>query len=254
MNTIQLARNSQTPDDWRSMLSGISTLCVDLWGTVARSDNREPILDAQRILGYKTESIDPKDLRSVDPAFLNVCLTTDVRDAVGFLRSVASRFDLPVNHDQVEQFQEVVDHEASCSGVFFDAKNALKGLKARGFQMSLVSNLWSFPVDCLFAEDNLGKYFPAEWRIYSFEEGVSKPDPEIYRRAYMRCRTSPENCLMIGDHLENDILPALAVGMKACLVDRNRKYDLTQIPDGVLVVKSMEELLSLLPEAPAGTY
>jgi FMN phosphatase YigB (HAD superfamily) len=30
---------------------------------------------------------------------------------------------------------------------------------------------------------------------------------------------------MIGDHLENDILPALAVGMKACLVDRNRKYD-----------------------------
>ena len=56
---------------------------------------------------------------------------------------------------------------------------------------------------------------------------------------------------MIGDHLENDILPALAVGMKACLVDRNRKYDPAVIPDGVLVVKSMEDLIDLLPEAPA---
>lgn len=56
--TRQLAVNSR--DYWRSTLSGISTLCVDLWGTVARSDNREPILDAQRILGYKVDSIDPR--------------------------------------------------------------------------------------------------------------------------------------------------------------------------------------------------
>ena len=251
MNTVsvQLAKNS--PDYWRSTLSGISTLCVDLWGTVARSDNREPILDAQRILGYKVDTIDPKDLRSVDPAFLNVCLTTDVRDAVGFLRSVANRFDLSVNAQQVDQFQDVVDQESSCSGVFFDAKNALKVLKGRGFKLSLVSNLWSFPVDCLFAEDNLGKYFPEELRVYSFVEGVSKPDPEIYRRAYIRNKVHPGDCLMIGDHLENDILPALAVGMKACLVDRNRKYDPASVPDGVLIVKSMEELIDLLPEAPA---
>ncbi len=251
MNTVQLAKNS--PEYWRSALAGIGTLCVDLWGTVARSDNREPILDAQRILGYKLETIDPKDLRTVDPAFLNACLTTDVRDAVGFLHTVARQFNLTVDHDQVERFRDVVHEESSCSGVFFDAKNALKALKIRGFQMSLVSNLWSFPVDCLFAEDNLGKYFPVEWRIYSFEEGISKPDPELYRRAYRRCRVVPQSCLMIGDHLENDILPALAVGMKACLVDRNRKYDPAQIPDGVLVVKSMEELIALLPEAPS-TY
>jgi hypothetical protein len=75
--SVQLAK-STLRDYWRSALSGISTLCVDLWGTVARSDNREPILDAQRILGYKVETIDPKDLRSVDPG-VPECLPDDRR-------------------------------------------------------------------------------------------------------------------------------------------------------------------------------
>lgn len=56
---------------------------------------------------------------------------------------------------------------------------------------------------------------------------------------------------MVGDNLANDILPALAVGMKACLVDRKGRYSATEIPEGVIVVRDMEELLPmLLPHAP----
>lgn len=134
----------------------------------------------------------------MDPAFLNVCLTTDVRDAVGLLRSVASRFDLTVNPTQVEQFQDVVDHESSCARVLPDAKSALKVLKGRGYKLSLVSNLWSFPVDCLFAEQSRQVSFPEELRVYSFVEGVSKPDPEIYRRAYIRNNAHPGDCLIMA--------------------------------------------------------
>lgn len=232
-------------------LAGIRTVCIDLWGTVARSDNKEPILDTQEILGYKSGSLDRANLDSVDPEFLDVCLTTNVQNAEGFLSNVAAKFGLPVTPAQVARFQKIVDDESVCAGSFFDATNLIKSLKDAGFQLSLVSNLWPFPVECLFDEANLGQYFPREYRVYSFEEGISKPDPELYRRTAKRCGVEAHECLMIGDSLANDILPALAVGMKACLVDRRGRYNPSEIPEGVIVVRDMKELAPmLLPHAP----
>lgn len=245
MNTLAKQRLSSAEVAWS--LRDIDTLCVDLWGTVARSDNREPIKDTQRILGYKLDSLDDNDITSVDESFLNVCLTTDEKDPEPFLFSVAKRFSLSVDDRMVEDFEKVIHEEAVCSGIFFDAKTAMKALSLRGFKMVLVSNLWPFPVECLFAEDNLGKYFPEQYRVYSFREGVSKPDPELFRRVHGRAGSSPERCLMIGDSLENDIIPAMAIGMKTCLIDRKGVYSDDVIPQGVLVIRSMEALLEILP-------
>ena len=55
------------------------------------------------------------------------------------------------------------------------------------------------------------RYFDAV--ISSADEGVSKPDPEIFRRALMRTGCRPENAVMAGDRPDNDIFPAKALGM-----------------------------------------
>jgi putative hydrolase of the HAD superfamily len=44
--------------------------------------------------------------------------------------------------------------------------------------------------------------------------GSQKPDPAIFRWALGRARCRPEEALMIGDRLDNDILPGKTVGMK----------------------------------------
>lgn len=49
--------------------------------------------------------------------------------------------------------------------------------------------------------------------IASAEEGISKPDPEIFHLALSRAGCNPENALMVGDRIDNDILPAKQVGM-----------------------------------------
>lgn len=237
-------------NELKSILSKIDTVCWDLWGTVARSDNREPIRDLQRILEYLLQHLRDNDITSVDPEFLDVCLTTNQLDPKLFLTSVANHFKLPVRDDMLSRFQKVLHEEATCSGIFLDAKKSMKALRNRGYKMVLVSNLWPFPVECLFAEDNLGKYFPEELRVYSFREGISKPNPELYRRVETRTGSKPENCLMIGDSLENDIIPAMAVGMKTCLIDRQGKYPASEVPEGVWVIRSMEALIECLPEVP----
>jgi putative hydrolase of the HAD superfamily len=47
--------------------------------------------------------------------------------------------------------------------------------------------------------------------------GVSKPDPEVYRIVLARLGASPATAAMVGDSLENDVLPPRSLGMRSLL-------------------------------------
>lgn len=50
--------------------------------------------------------------------------------------------------------------------------------------------------------------------IASAEEGLEKPDPRIFELALKRADCLPGHAVMIGDRLDNDILPAKRLGLK----------------------------------------
>ncbi len=50
------------------------------------------------------------------------------------------------------------------------------------------------------------------------EEGVEKPDKRIFEIALSRAGCKPENAVMIGDRVDNDIIPAKKIGMKTIRV------------------------------------
>lgn len=50
--------------------------------------------------------------------------------------------------------------------------------------------------------------------IASAEEGVAKPNRKIFEIALERANCFPEHAVMIGDRVDNDIIPAKAMGMK----------------------------------------
>lgn len=52
----------------------------------------------------------------------------------------------------------------------------------------------------------------------SAEENVAKPDPRLFHLALERANCSPNNAYMVGDRLDNDIIPAMALGMKTIWV------------------------------------
>ena len=55
-------------------------------------------------------------------------------------------------------------------------------------------------------------YFDA---IFSSAEfGLAKPDPAIFRLALQKTNCLPQQAIMIGDRLDNDIVPAKRIGMK----------------------------------------
>ena len=50
--------------------------------------------------------------------------------------------------------------------------------------------------------------------VASAEEGVAKPDLRIFRIALERAACKPEEAVMVGDRIDNDIIPAKKIGMK----------------------------------------
>lgn len=54
--------------------------------------------------------------------------------------------------------------------------------------------------------------------ISSHEAGVAKPDPAIFKTALAAAHCLPEEACMIGDRLDNDILPAQQLGMRTIWV------------------------------------
>jgi len=91
------------------------------------------------------------------------------------------------------------------------------------------------------------KYF--EVVISSAEVGYVKPQPEIFQLALKQAKTKPEESLMIGDRLENDIRPAQELGFKTIWFKNSYgKYGnpelLPKMPDHI--IDSIFELKQLL--------
>ena len=88
----------------------------------------------------------------------------------------------------------------------------LKKLKEKGILIGLISNCFSEEAE-IIRRSVLFPYFDAA--ILSYEQGVQKPDEEIYKRCMASLGVAPEECLYIGDGGSNELEAARTLGMKA---------------------------------------
>ena len=84
--------------------------------------------------------------------------------------------------------------------------------------------------------------------VSSAEEGVAKPDPRIFNIALIRAGCTPEQAVMIGDRIDNDIVPAKQMGMKTVWIRQGvgRYWNIqgdSETPE--YEVNSLSELLSI---------
>lgn len=214
-------------------------ILFDLWRTLGYSLDREPIFEVQKIVGHNVATVAGRKVAIEDPDFMRACLTTNISDPSEFLNHLASSFACPTPSKAAHRaFARVLKREAAGFKFYEDTLAGLKALKSNGYRLGLVSNLWPFPVHFLFDELGLGAYF--EHKIYSFEVGQAKPQPEIFERALQLFGVSPGQVMMVGDNHLNDVKAALSVGMQAALILRPGVANIA-VP-GARVINSLIDL------------
>lgn len=90
-----------------------------------------------------------------------------------------------------------------------EAKECLNKL-SKSFKIGIIANQLPGTGDRLKAF-GISEYI--DLIVASAEEGVAKPDLKIFKIALERAGCSPENSVMVGDRLDNDIVPANILGM-----------------------------------------
>jgi putative hydrolase of the HAD superfamily len=127
--------------------------------------------------------------------------------------------------------------------IFPDAYPTLKALKDRLLIVGAVSNwVWNLP-ELLHALD-LVRHF--DFIAASARIGFEKPDRRIFEWALEQADVPPESVIHVGDHLDADIEGARATGIEAVLIDRNARFSPEEVPAGVPLIRSLDELLPIV--------
>jgi putative hydrolase of the HAD superfamily len=137
--------------------------------------------------------------------------------------------------------------------VFPDVTPALAALRQRGLIVGAVSNwVWQLP-ELLHALD-LVKQF--DFIAASSRVGFEKPHPEIFLWALEQAKVSPDEAVHVGDHLDADVAGAQGVGIQPVLIDRRERFQPTDVPEGVPLIRNLTELIPIvdarLPATVAG--
>lgn len=88
--------------------------------------------------------------------------------------------------------------------------DAARALAAR-YRLGLLANQ---PCEIEQVLRNRGLWDLFEVHGVSASVGLSKPDPRFFKWALAQASLSPEEALMVGDRIDNDVCPARALGMK----------------------------------------
>lgn len=129
-----------------------------------------------------------------------------------------------------------------------DALAVLHSLRDAGYRMAIVANQPEERGDQLRA---LG--FEVEVMAMSDGMGVWKPDPAFFDRTLEQMGgPPPASVAYVGDRVDNDVLPALAAGLRAVWLRRGPWGVIQRLPDGVapaLTVDSLDELAQRIGDA-----
>ncbi len=129
-----------------------------------------------------------------------------------------------------------------------DALGALERLRSAGYRLAVVAN----PPASRRAEL---KAIGVEPDVMAMSEaiGIGKPDPAFFAHALeLMGSPAPSTVAYVGDRVDNDVLPAIAAGMRAVWLRRGPWGVIQSLPDGIrpaLAVDSLDELVERIDEA-----
>ena len=122
--------------------------------------------------------------------------------------------------------------------LYDDALPALEEVRGRGLKVGLLSNS-----SRTLEEFVLHHGLTADAVLTSGAHGKTKPHESIFRALLGRLEVEPDQAVMVGDTLHEDVEGALAVGMRAVLLDREGRHP--DVPNRLVDLRGLAEVLGL---------
>ncbi|TDD81383.1 HAD family hydrolase [Actinomadura rubrisoli] len=134
-------------------------------------------------------------------------------DHMDLLEYFRPGFDLEV--EEKRRAEAGVPNGFGPDDLYPDARACLSGLRDQGLYVGIAGNQ---PAEA--AERMAALALDADVVGISDVWGIRKPSPEFFERCAQLADVLPEHVLYVGDRIDNDVRPALALGMRAAFLRR----------------------------------
>lgn len=147
--------------------------------------------------------------------------------------------------DTMDKYEAAVNARLTKAWAALGRDALMDKLKAKFREIVVVTNETTrTQVGKLKAIDPTGRHF--RHVVISEEVGVDKPAPKIFHEALRRVQAAPADAVMVGDRLELDISPALALGLRAVWTKEFIAQGSVSAPAGVTAIQRLEDLLGVV--------
>ncbi len=215
-------------------------IVFDLWHTLAyeKSMKENPVVTTAKILG---KDFNFGFMKRVEVGFMLRKFSSE-REA---MESLCRKLGVDPDGRLVDSLKNVWFSQGKKIVFFPEVIPSLESLKKKRYKLALLSN-----TDCFSMGSFIDKRFLRLFDVlaFSFEIGKIKPDRRIFTWTLERLGTRPEEAVMVGDNIGDDLEPAGKIGMKCVLM--RREGDQTAVTQRMgsygNTIRSLDELENFL--------
>lgn len=203
----------------------------DFWGTLVENGVWSPIKQVKTILNI--DILFPEYVVRMEKAMM----TKKFNSLIDAFKEVCKEFNLDCNEELLEQLVGMWNKSWMLASPYAEVVEELQKLKPQ-YQLILVSN-----TDCISVQRVMDKFKLAQLfdkYYFSYDLQLIKTDKDFFKRVLTEINAAPEECTMVGDSIQSDIIPAKKAGMNVILIDRKDRQDFQP------KIKSFKELESVL--------
>ncbi|MHB8155841.1 MAG: HAD family hydrolase [Desulfocucumaceae bacterium] len=184
----------------------MGAVLFDIGSTLVQGPEISPAKMIARLLGMA----DSDKGRVAD-----IIMCSVFNDSPGLCGSLKGAFaTCPFPEDRVKKIWQ--DQE-SAPGEIPGATKAVRHIKGTGFKIGLVSDIWE-PYYRGFVSACPDLVAMVDFQGLSFREGVRKPSTVLFKKAMDLLGSDPRETWMVGDTYQNDLEPAIKLGMNTVWV------------------------------------
>ena len=148
-----------------------------------------------------------------------------------------------INADAAAQVKPMIDSLFSVRICFPEVRDTLQSIAARGIDIAIGSTTDNDSLMHYLRFNNMHM----EHIFTSEDMQVYKPAKQFYQTILDKSGWAAQDCLFVGDSYEDDVMGAKSVGIKAVLIDRKDRYDITTLnPAPDYCIKSLAELGNII--------
>ncbi len=188
----------------------IKLIIFDLWQTLA-----------YRNVGYSTTSVMLEKTKAAIPKkkfvkiFENSLQTRKWKSKFKAYENLCRNMGLETTKKNISLLMRIRDKAEKETKLYPHTLPMLKKLRKKGYKLGLISNSSVFAVAQLKRKTKLLDCM--DYPLFSFDVGVVKPNLKFFRKMLKLAKCKPEEAIMVGDKLDDDVLPPKKLGMHSIL-------------------------------------